>query len=246
MNQLYITILAGGLGKRMKSELPKVLHKVNNEPMLITMIKKVYLLNPFRILIVVGKYFDIIKTCIQEHVTVDINNIIEYCYQRNPLGTGNAILSTTHILKNDSINLILNGDTPLLKVTTLKDILSSYISKKSKLLITGIELQNSFGYGRLIINNNKCYKIIEESECSDIQKKINIVNCGIYLVSTNILDHLVKQIKNNNSKNEYYLTDILLYNDNNDVYILPSNKFEEIININTPEDLEIAQKNNKL
>lgn len=245
MNQLYVTILAGGLGKRMNSEIPKVLHNVNNEPMLITIIKKVYLLNPIKILIVVGKYFELIKTCVQENLSININNIIEYCYQRYPLGTGNAILSTTHVLKADSINLILNGDTPLLSINTLKDILDNYITKKSKLLVTGIKLENSYGYGRLLLNNDKCNKIIEESECSNIQKNINIVNCGIYVVSTNILDHIIKQIKNNNSKNEYYLTDMLLYNDNNDVYILSSDKYNEIININTPEDLINAQKNNK-
>lgn len=230
---LIITILAGGLGKRMNSIVPKVLCKVNGEPMIKTIVHKVFKLSPSKILIVVGKFFNEIKDCLQNELPIHINNIIEYVFQRTPLGTGHAVLQTLSLLPKDSINMILNGDMPCIKTKTLQEIVNVPVTS---CLTVGINLKDSYSYGRVIVKDSDI-RIIEESECNAEQKKVTLVNCGIYVVSTNILTPIIKKIKNNNSKGEYYLTDMLLYC-RSDIYILDESKCKEVLNINTQQDLE--------
>jgi UDP-N-acetylglucosamine diphosphorylase/glucosamine-1-phosphate N-acetyltransferase len=234
-------ILAGGLGKRMNSSLPKVLHIVNGKPMICHVIERAIDLCSEKILIVVGKYKEIIENTIAEYITTDK---IHYIIQEEPLGTGNAITSCIPFLK--SINteeherfLILSGDVPLIKYDTLM-YLTNY-KKDSNCLLSFI-LENPKGYGRILSNEKgEIEKIIEEKDCTDIQKKITSVNCGIYLLNLKTL-LLSLKIKNQNMSNEYYLTDLieLSYNARDPFYefVLLKEKQNEIVNINTQEDLK--------
>ena len=256
MNYLCITILAGGLGKRMNSTLPKVLHKVNNKPMIVYIIETSLKLNPKKIMIVVGCYKDIIKETIDNYIQSDI---IEYVLQETPSGTGDAVKSTlSSLLKsNENVNnIILNGDVPMLKYETIRDIYQFYLDSKSELLITTIKLKNPFGFGRICFKQNRQMdviniphmvnefekfqvdKIIEEKDCSPEEKLIDVVNCGIYITNKKTLLECIPQIKNNNAQKEYYITDIVhLCKGMKIGYILPENKFNEIYNINTADQL---------
>lgn len=246
MNDLYITVLAGGIGKRMKSQLPKVLHQVNNIPMIVRILYEVKQLNPVKIIIVVGQYKDIIKNTIDKYIT-DINFV--YSIQNEPLGTGNAVLSTLNNLDNNfSTNLILNGDTPMLKYNTLKNIYNNFIKNKYDLQITAIQATDPIGCGRIILDNtNKFTKIIEEKDCNDEEKKINLINCGIYISKINLLKKLIPEIKNNNFQKEYYLTDLVelcIHNKNKiGLFIMNADQENEIININTKEQLDKLNQN---
>jgi bifunctional N-acetylglucosamine-1-phosphate-uridyltransferase/glucosamine-1-phosphate-acetyltransferase GlmU-like protein len=248
MTNIIVTILAGGMGKRMQSELPKVLHKVHDTPMLVKIIEQVNNLNNnntikiSKIIIVVGKFINIIKSTLEQYISLD--NIL-FAIQSEALGTGNAILSTLDIINGyDGINLILNGDCPKIKYTTIIQIINNYIINKNKLQITAIELDNPFGSGRIILDNNVFEKIVEEKDCSDQQKQIKLINCGIYLVDINVLQKCIPLIGNNNIQKEYYLTDIVeiykkRYNDNIGLYILDKEKSIEIYNVNTKEQLNV-------
>ena len=112
MNHIVL-ILAAGDSKRMKSDLPKVVHQVKNKPMIIHVIETAIATNPKKIIVIVGKHYKIIKECIESY---KINNI-EYVFQKYPLGTGNAIMQCKYLfLKNYNTNfLILNGDVPFIK-----------------------------------------------------------------------------------------------------------------------------------
>ena len=171
------------------------------------------------------------------------NYPIEYALQETPLGTGNAVLSTLDLLNNTDINLIVNGDNPLLKYNTLKNILDTFQNqnKQSKLQVTAIDSKNPFGCGRIIISNNKFDKIVEEKDCNIEEKKITIVNCGIYLAYGDVLKKYIPQIKNNNVQKEYYLTDLIeIYNNSGNcvsLHILDSSKDLEMVNINTKDQL---------
>src|SRR5687767_3311129 len=113
MNNLYVTLLAGGMGKRMQSDLPKVLHKVKGEAMIVRLLKQVVQLNPVKILVVVGKFRDMIKNEIENHIN---DNRIVYINQEQPLGTGDAVKCTLHEFNDGSVvNIILNGDVPMLQ-----------------------------------------------------------------------------------------------------------------------------------
>lgn len=242
--RLDIIILAGGMGKRMNSDLPKVLHNINNKPMLLSIIETSRKLNPKNIYIVVGKFKELIINTIKQYTSVDNIHFVE---QPNPLGTGDAIKQTLNILNLNNDNLILNGDTPLLTEITLKQIISDYYSKNSKIQITGINLNNPFGNGRIVLENNEFVKIVEEKDCNITEKLINLVNCGIYIVKTKVLLDTVPLINNNNIQNEYYLTDIVeiyknKFEGNIDLYILDKDKSIEISNINTFDQLNELKK----
>jgi UDP-N-acetylglucosamine diphosphorylase/glucosamine-1-phosphate N-acetyltransferase len=242
MTNLVITILAGGRGKRMKSDLPKVLHLVANVPMIIRILKQILLLNPEKIIIVVGDFKDQIQETIEKYIELNTLNI-QYALQEIPQGTGHAVLQTLDLLQDTDINLIVNGDNPLLTCKTLKEILNSF---NKGLQITAIESPNPFGCGRIIVENAIFQKIVEEKDCTNEERQINIINCGIYLANGNILKKYIPQIKNNNMSKEYYITDIVeLYkNDNNIVslHILDDSKDLEMVNINTKDELDRINK----
>lgn len=241
-NNICITILAGGLGKRMQSELPKVLHEVNGIPMIVRLLSEIECLNPSKIILVVGKFKDIIDKTIKQYIDFDKVNIL-YAMQDVPMGTGHAVLCTLDMLNDNDINLILNGDNPMLSLSVMKEALDNFVQNNNNLQITAIEANNPTGSGRIILNNNIFEKIVEEKDCSSEQKNIKMINCGIYVANSNTLKKYIPEIKNNNMQNEYYLTDIVeICKSNNSsvgLYVIDQSKEFETININTKEQLEI-------
>jgi UDP-N-acetylglucosamine diphosphorylase/glucosamine-1-phosphate N-acetyltransferase len=241
MSGLIVVILAGGLGKRMNSEVPKVLHLIGDEPMLVKIIKESLKLEPEKILIVVGKYYKIIETELKKYISLDKINFV---FQEFPLGTGDAlkccIPNLCECKNNDSKILVLSGDVPLLKENTMKEIMET---NPNNLCITVTSIKNPSGYGRIITNakTNEFVAIIEEKDCTENEKKISLVNCGIYVFSCSSLLKYLPKIKNENLQNEYYLTDAagLLVKDGCkvDVIEIPQNKQDEILGVNTVEQL---------
>ena len=244
MEKVNVIIMAGGLGKRMNSTLPKVLHKVNNIPMIVRVINTVCELNLNKIFIVVGSFKDEIKNIIEQYVKVEDRNIIEYILQKEPLGTGNAIQCCYNnlLMYHKYRTFILSGDVPLIK----KDTLINMIKLNSTAIILTAEVDNPFGYGRIIKRDNKFYEIKEEKDCNNIERTIYQVNSGIYLIhSGNIIGNIM-YIDNNNNQKEYYLTDIfkLLKSKNIDIelYNLNSELNYQILGVNTLEQLQELEK----
>jgi len=242
---MIVIIMAGGLGKRMESELPKVLHHVvcpfninKSYPMIIHIINTSIKLKVNKIFVIVGKYKKILKKTIEEYI--GINDLIEYIDQEPALGTGHAIKCTLpSILEflNESA-LILSGDVPLISLTTLKGLDGNI----NKLLIT--ELSNPFGCGRILFDNTNEKKIIgirEEKDCNEEEKKNKFVNCGIYQINVIDLINLIPLINNNNKSNEYYLTDIIGLMIQHlipiETFVLEKNLQYQIKNVNTKKDL---------
>lgn len=206
-NNLVITIMAGGNGTRMNSTTPKVLHNFFNKPFIIRLISEMVKLNPKKIIIITGKHHDkIIEKC-KELIPELLNKYkIIFVRQSIPDGTGGAIkCCLTEYNKYDRI-LILNGDSPALHYDFIEPILKS-INEDFKNTILTVNMENPSGYGRIVHkkeSNDIINDIIEEKECNNEQKKINIVNTGIYyLLGDTILEN-IKHIKKKN--NEYYLT----------------------------------------
>lgn len=242
---LVTIIMAGGLGKRMNSVIPKVLQLVNGEPMICHVIRKSINMNSNNILIVVGKFKEEIQNEIQKYFSNEDYLKLTFIDQLEPKGTGHAIHCCLNFLISSNISnetnvLILSGDVPLIKEETIQNILTL----QNTLLIT--ELENPHGCGRIIFSNNCNYikKIIEEKDCNQEEREIKYVNCGIYNFTLNNLKKYIPLIKNNNSNQEFYLTDIVELFENNDIklnyYNLPKNKKNEIVNINTQEELRFV------
>lgn len=242
MSQNVIIIMAGGLGKRMNSDLPKVLHKINGKPLLLNVVQEAILLNPIKILIVVGKYKNVIETTLREYISLDK---IEFIIQPEALGTGHAIqCCRDELLKyNDANVAILSGDTPLLKAATIRDILHDFHKVK---IVTTI-LNNPHGYGRIIETNGIFDKIVEEKDSSLEEKLVKKVNCGVYAFESAVLCKYLPLLQNKNAQNEYYLTDIIeliKIGEKNkiDLYDIPEDRQLEIMGVNTIEQLTALEE----
>lgn len=234
MSNLYVIVLAGGLGKRMKSKIPKVLHKVQGEPMLVKIIKQAQKLNPVQTLIVAGQYRLLIQ---QELKNFNIKNTT-FIEQTIPKGTGHAVQCCRDFLLNQDTNstiLVLSGDTPLIKSNTICEMLNF---NKVKTMTT--EREDPFGYGRIIEKDGKFSKIVEQKDCLFHQKLIKKVNCGIYAFNNEALCKYLPYLDNNNAQKEYYLTDIVkIIKDNECVDV-------EMFNLNYDKQYELTNVNDQI
>ena len=254
MNNLTVTIMAAGEGKRMNSQIPKVLHLFKGIPMLIRIILQVIKLEPYKIIIITGKYDLLIKSTLKEYFENNdklnltlieyekIQNLI-FVKQDIPNGTGDAIKCTLKNYTDNENILILNGDTPLLSSHLLNNFLEDKHSISAKILVA--KLDNPFGYGRIIYDkNNNFIEIKEEKDCTENQKNINIINAGIYLFSSELLKKYIPLIENNNSQKEYYLTDIIKIIRNNEsninvkTYLIDEELKYQIHGVNTKQELK--------
>ena len=233
-----ILILAGGLGKRMNSPIPKVLHQLDKYSILGTLINKIQEHFTNDIFIVVGKYKYIIQKKLKEELGLNQENI-QYIFQKESLGTGDALKCSMKQINNYDKVVILNGDGPLISTESIKIMIES---NKNLLGICKLENISPTGSGRIIFNDNCINKIIEEKDCSEEDKKINYINGGLYCFNIDKLKRYIHLLNNNNKQKEYYITDLIYIFNNNDTNIFPIYlKEKEIININTPEQLIIAK-----
>jgi UDP-N-acetylglucosamine diphosphorylase/glucosamine-1-phosphate N-acetyltransferase len=236
LNNLVVTILAAGEGKRMNSDIPKVLHLFKGKPMLVRIIEASFSLHPEKIIIITGKHHVLIRTTLEKYI--DIKKVW-FVKQENPLGTGDAIKTCLPLYHNEMRVLILNGDMPLIN----KTILEKFIDNSYQANILVAKFENPTGYGRIIYDNSREFiGIVEEKDCTEEQRKINIVNSGLYLIESRLLRKYVPMIDNNNVQNEYYLTDIVKLIKQHtelsiDTYLIEESENKYISGVNTPQEL---------
>ncbi len=216
---LIVTIMAAGEGKRMNSDIPKVLHLFKGIPMLVRIIRECLELNPCKIIIITGKYDKLIQETIfkyvREHHCFEkkvelISELLVFVKQENPQGTGHAIKCTLDTLPDDSNSnvLILNGDMPLVSNELLKKFIGLKSLLTARLMVA--DLKNPFGYGRIITDSeSKMVGIKEQKDCTEEEKQISLVNVGMYYVKGYILKKYIPLISNENAQKEYYLTDLV-------------------------------------
>ena len=235
-----VLIMAGGLGKRMNSELPKVLHLLKEKPLIVHVIETALKINPIKIGIIVGKYRNIIQETINQYFK-DTSKI-EYIIQPDALGTGHAIMCCKDFLsnyKNSSVT-ILSGDVPLIKSETLERLNTSLNKSHAGILIN--KLDNPAGYGRIIRDRDQFVKIVEEKDCNEIERKVDIVNSGIYSFKSEVILNNISKITNNNKQNEYYLTDIFNFINKKFIDLVYLENKYEVMGVNTPEQLMSLEK----
>jgi bifunctional UDP-N-acetylglucosamine pyrophosphorylase/glucosamine-1-phosphate N-acetyltransferase len=239
MDHLVVTILAGGEGKRMRSDIPKVLHLFKEKPMLARIIETVRELNPKKIVIVTGKFHPVIIQTLAKYI--DIFGLV-FVKQSEPLGTGHAIKCCLDEYEHEDKVLILNGDTPLITSTILQKLVKGSCGSCNILVC---RLENPFGYGRIIYDKDGDFTgIVEEKDCSETQQTLNIINTGIYYINGVILKKFIPLISNNNVQKEFYLTDIVKTVKNKswnviDTVLLDKSETQYILGVNTPEELEL-------
>lgn len=227
---LQIVILAAGKGTRMKSTKAKVLHTLCEKPMIEYIIEEALKLTS-NIDIVLYYQFDEVKKVIQKYPI----NIIKQDLENFP-GTGGAIKNIE--FKEEKV-LILNGDMPLIKEEELK----KFLDIDADIVMSVMKLNNPNGYGRVIIENEKVKKIVEEKDANKDELKIPFVNAGVYLFKKEVLEKYIPKLSNNNKQKEYYLTDIIemAVKDNLNIKAIIVNE-ENFKGVNSKKDLSIAEK----
>ena len=201
---LNIVILAAGQGKRMQSNLPKVLHPIAGRPMLTHVLDSARALGAQRIAIVVGHGAEQVK---QAYATQED---LQFALQQPQLGTGHAVLQAVPLLKEshaDDVTIVLYGDVPLVQPDTLRALLNARANGVA--ILTEI-LSDATGYGRIVrdVKGNVC-AIVEHKDATPEQRAIQEVNTGIMAVPTRQLKSWLAKLTNNNAQGEYYLTDIV-------------------------------------
>ena len=230
--ETIIIILAAGKGTRMNSEIPKVLHEINNKSLIKYVVESAQSINPTKIIAIVGFKKELVKNNLK-------NSSLQFVEQKKQLGTGHAIKMCLPALKNFNGNvLILSGDVPLIKSNTLNAFINSHNKNNSLASLITTDLENPKGYGRIIKKDNVFLKIKEHKDATEEEKKINEINSGIYIFNSKTLNEKIPLIKNKNAQKEFYLTDIFNFINNNEISTYKTFDSSEISGINTIQQLE--------
>ena len=198
-----VIILAAGKGTRMKSDLPKVLHKIAGAPMLVHAMKSSEAINPSRMIIVAGHGADLV-----EKAALDYNEAAQIVLQTEQNGTAHATDMARDALKDFSGDaIVLFGDTPFISSDTLQKVFEA--RKSADVVVLGFEAADPGGYGRLITDGDRLLKITEAKDCTPDELKITLCNSGVMAADASTLFSLIDDVKPNNAQAELYLTDIV-------------------------------------
>jgi len=200
MPQLTAVILAAGKGTRMKSELPKVLHRLAGVTLIDHVLAKVEKLGAEQVLTVVGHG--------REAVAKHIEGRSEIVVQEPQLGTGHALMQIVPYLRKDCTVMVLSGDQPLLTVNTLQNMLDLHRKSQAAATVLTALLDNPYGYGRIIKRDGRFEGIVEEKDANSEQKQIKEINTGTYCFEAGSLKNALQRITPENAQREYYLTDV--------------------------------------
>lgn len=196
-------ILAAGQGKRIKSNLPKVLHKVCGKEMINHVIDTMREANIEDVNIIIGKGAELVQKATE-------SRNVSYSLQEEQLGTGHAVKCAKEFLKDkDGVVAIFTGDAPLIRKETVKKLLDNHIENgNTGTLLTSL-IQDPTGYGRIIRNGNEIERIVEHKDCNEDEIKVNEINAGMYCFDIKALLGALEKLSNNNAQGEYYLTDVI-------------------------------------
>ena len=232
MENLCVLIMAAGKGTRMRSAIPKVLQPVLESPIIDYVIQSVKSagVSPENIAVLVGSGGEEVES----YITKNFPNV-KILWQHEQLGTGHAVKSAREWWRNYDSLVVLNGDVPLMRPESLRELIAS--SGKNDCTVITFEAENPGAYGRIIRGENSV-SIIEYKDASPEQRKIREVNAGCYAFRVRSLLSIIDSITNNNAQKEYYITDALgLMNDagmSTAAFIMPE---EEMQGVNTQAEL---------
>ncbi len=201
---LSVVILAAGKGTRMRSALPKVLHVVADKPMVSHVIDSARQVGAKNIYVVYGFGGEVLKATLTNDSSIDDLTFIE---QKEQLGTGHAVDQASPFLNDDEDILVLYGDVPLTKVSTLDSLIQAKPVDGMALLT--VHLANPTGYGRIVREGKQVVGIVEQKDANPEQLTINEANTGILLANGGDLKRWLSGLSNENAQGEYYLTDII-------------------------------------
>ena len=197
---MNVVILAAGMGKRMQSDLPKVLHPLAGKPLLSHVIDTARTLNPSRVCVVYGHGGDMVPSRLAA-------DDLRFVLQAPQLGTGHAVMQAVDALDDAVPTLVLYGDVPLTSARTLQTLVDK--AGKEKLAVLTVDLEDPTGYGRIIRIDQRIIRIVEQKDATESERAVQEVNTGILVAPTRALKIWLGKLSNNNAQQEYYLTDVI-------------------------------------
>lgn len=238
MNKFSAVILAAGQGKRMNSEICKVMHKISGKPLACWVYTKLKDAGCENFVMVIGHKKEQVKDYFKDSVN--------YAVQDKMLGTGHAVMMCKDYFKGDNTTvMVLCGDTPLISKELIEGVIENHKKSGASATVVSAKVKNPTGYGRIIKDNDgNLLKIVEHKDATEEEKAVNEINSGMYCFESKDLFEALSKIKNDNAQGEYYLTDTIsiLKSEGKTVKAFACENEEEILGVNNRIDLAAAQK----
>ncbi|RZM79788.1 bifunctional UDP-N-acetylglucosamine diphosphorylase/glucosamine-1-phosphate N-acetyltransferase GlmU [Leptolyngbya iicbica] len=232
--KLAVVVLAAGKGTRMKSSLPKVLHPLGGRSLVECVLDSLTDVDPTHRLVVVGYEADQVRTALA-HLTD-----VTFVEQTEQLGTGHAVQQVLpHLQDFEGDLLVLNGDVPLLRPATLRQLLEVHQTRQNEATLLTAQFLDPTGYGRVFCNDDDVVtEIIEHRDCTEAQRQNRRINAGVYCFKWSALSKILPALKADNDQQEYYLTDVV--KDMTPVMAVDVDDAQEIQGINNRKQLAEA------
>ena len=237
MTRSYVVILAAGQGKRMKSDLPKVLHRVGGRTLLEHVVRAAEGVEPYEIAVVHGHGGQLVMA---EHSHLAVT----WVEQAELLGTGHAVMQALPNVPDDCVVVILNGDVPLIQSDTIAALVDEVTTAQTLALVT-VKIDDPTGYGRILRNDaDSVVGIVEERDASDAQRQVREINTGIMAIPAAALRRWLANVKPDNAQGEYYLTDVikLAVQDSQSIRTTQAANAEDLLGINDRVQLAALER----
>lgn len=239
--KIKTVILAAGKGKRMQSDLPKVLATIKGKSMISYVLSSALEASGEKPIVIVGHKFELVQS--------NLGNSCLYELQEEQLGTGHAVSCAEKNCEKADHVIVLSGDQPFIKSQTIKNLINKHLETGAKITFTTATPQDFLGwrkgfsgFGRILRKNNKVIGIKEYKDATEKEKEIAEINAGCYIFNAKFLWENLKKIKNENAQNEYYLTDLLhIASKEGEKIETVQIELQEALGANTKEELEILE-----
>ncbi len=238
-SNIAIVILAAGQGKRMNSDLPKVLHEIGGRPMLCHVIDSVQRLAPGRVVVVTGYQAERVEDACRDQG-------VEFARQNEQLGTGHAVMQTAPLLQDwKGTVVVLNGDVPGLRAETIGAFVEHHLRSGAAATVLTAELDDPGGYGRIVRGAaGGLERIVEHRDATEAERAIREINSGLFCFQADELFPALGRVTRRNAQNEYYLTDVvgLLHHEGRPVGAWRVEDAREVAGVNNPDELESVRR----
>jgi len=235
IDQLGVIILAAGKGKRMQSNLAKVLHPLAGRPIIAYVLDTAAKVAGSNIVVVIGNQAEQVQEQVRQYAET------LFAYQEAQMGTGHAVHCAMPVLDSriESV-VILCGDVPLISEKTLNALIKIHQEGGHTLTLLGVNMEDPSGYGRIITDGDgHVERIVEEADATRAEKQVSTINSGIYCIRRDFLETALPRLKSDNAQSEIYLTDIISIaaQSGEPMGMMLAEHATELLGINTPEDL---------
>jgi len=204
VSDIHVVILAAGQGTRMKSRMPKVLHRLAGKPLIEHVLETAQTVRPETVTMVVGHEAESVRRCVGKRPNV------EWVLQEPQLGTAHALQQTEpRLAARQGTVILLSGDVPMLKAATLQRLVETHQTARAAATVVTAMVERPYGYGRIVRTRGRIARIVEERDASPAVRKIKEINGGIYAFDLVSLFDALRGIASQNAQGEYYLTDLI-------------------------------------